>query len=332
MWFEELTGFRETNPADVRKNIVVDGDCLLSQVNGRRMAHGHLETPTVGELRNRVRESRLPSGTIELSEVVADVQALHKLPENKDAVFQVASQFNLLEMVFPSVTPEAGISIYEDDHTQGPACAIACGAGTIYRNYFVELDGQIGQSSEQQIDCLRDLGSELGNAAGSLWEMRNGYALPTEEGLKSVSERLLAADDAEREQLRGLLRVGCHWNTEVTLSRVAHSVTQVYCSALPVGYSRHAPELWSEFAKLILDAAYEATFCTALINLLETGSNKLFLTLLGGGAFGNEEDWILAAIQRAISQFADSPLDVAIVSYGNSKPAVQDLIDDWQSH
>ncbi len=52
-------------------------------------------------------------------------------------MFQVASQFNLLEMISPNVTPDDGIGIYENDPTQGPACAIACGAGTIYRNYLV---------------------------------------------------------------------------------------------------------------------------------------------------------------------------------------------------
>jgi len=30
-----------------------------------------------------------------------------------------------------------GVTRYQHDHTQGPACAIACGAATIYRNYFV---------------------------------------------------------------------------------------------------------------------------------------------------------------------------------------------------
>lgn len=47
------------------------------------------------------------------------------------SLFQVASQFNVLEMVSPDVGPEAGVTIYENDHTQGPACAIACPAGTV---------------------------------------------------------------------------------------------------------------------------------------------------------------------------------------------------------
>jgi hypothetical protein len=36
-------------------------------------------------------------------------------------------------MVSPRVTPEDGVGIYDLDRTQGPACAVAAGAGTIYR-------------------------------------------------------------------------------------------------------------------------------------------------------------------------------------------------------
>jgi len=62
---------------------------------------------------------------------------LHCDIENTNALFQAASQFNLLEMIVPHISPEQGVDRYENDFTQGPACAIACGAGTIYRNYFV---------------------------------------------------------------------------------------------------------------------------------------------------------------------------------------------------
>ena len=54
---------------------------------------------------------------------------MHGLPENRGALFQVASQFNMLEMVGPRVTPEEGVTRYEHDRTQGPACAMAAGRG-----------------------------------------------------------------------------------------------------------------------------------------------------------------------------------------------------------
>jgi len=68
--------------------------------------------------------------------VVGDVRRLHAAPEHACALFQVASQFNLLEMTAPHVTPEDGVTRYKDDPTQGPACAIVAGAATMYRNYF----------------------------------------------------------------------------------------------------------------------------------------------------------------------------------------------------
>ena len=50
MWFEELTGFREETPEQVRENLSVDGAILKSQVNGAEYICGHLETPTLGDI------------------------------------------------------------------------------------------------------------------------------------------------------------------------------------------------------------------------------------------------------------------------------------------
>jgi hypothetical protein len=65
------------------------------------------------------------------------------------------------------------------------------------------------------------------------------------------------------------------------------------------------------------------------LNSVNTGNNRLFLTLLGGGAFGNRDDWIFSAIKRAIQMYRDAELDLAIVSYGSSKTRVRDLIKQW---
>ena len=55
MWFETLTGFQEASPEQVRANIVLSGQTMTSRVNGKTMAYGRLETPTLAELRTRVR-------------------------------------------------------------------------------------------------------------------------------------------------------------------------------------------------------------------------------------------------------------------------------------
>src|ERR1041385_98388 len=325
-WFETLTGLSEQSPQQVRANITVDGRTLASHANGKVFVFGQLETPTLAELRERVSASGHKRGKISVREVVANVQHVHTDPSNAGSLFQVASQFNLLEMVSPNFTPESGVGIYEHDRTQGPACAIAAGAGTIYRNYFANVNGQTGQPAENQIDCLADLGAALGNTESRLWEMRNGYALASESGLIEIAQRLQNSSETELDRLRQLLRIGIQWNSQVTLNDSRHTVSQAYCSALPVAYSRHPPQLWAPFARLILEAAYEATICTAILNAMRHGSNRLFLTLLGGGAFGNETAWIIEGIQRALTLYKNVELDVAIVSYGSSNPYVQQLV------
>jgi len=257
-WFEQLTGFKEYGYHETRRQLEVKGDRLHSKANGKSYATGLLETPSVRELRERALEGvdRI-KGTLKVSCVSGDVRTLHGAPENQRALFQVASQFNLLEMVGPDVTPEHGVARYESDGTQGPACAVAAGAATIYRNYFAEVGDQSGQTRESQIDCLRDLGITLGNVREGHWAMRNGYAMLSSVGLAAIDRQLESSDESELDRLRDLLRIGLHWDIEVTDTPAPFPlVSQAFCSALPVSYarlSRHAP--WRAFATLILEGA-----------------------------------------------------------------------------
>lgn len=318
MWFEQLTGFREHEVDDVAAQFVVDGEWITSSANGRTMRHGRFDTPSLADLRAQTGEPATNPGRLQLCETVGDIQQLHTDPANAGAVFQVASQFNTLEMISPSVTPDDGIDRYEHDHTQGPACAMSCGAGTIYRNYLVPLGGRTGQSADRQINCLTDLASAVGVEV----PVRNGYALPTDRQLHDINRTLIAATEAELDAFRSQLRIGLHTGTEVTHHGAGHTVTQAFCSALPIAYASHAVALWEPFARLVLEAAYEATLAAAVANAATTGNSKVYLTLLGGGAFGNPNTWILDALQRGLDRYADTSLDVAIVSYGTANPVL----------
>eukprot|EP00563_Minutocellus_polymorphus_P020866 CAMPEP_0197728622 /NCGR_PEP_ID=MMETSP1434-20131217/27497_1 /TAXON_ID=265543 /ORGANISM="Minutocellus polymorphus, Strain CCMP3303" /LENGTH=71 /DNA_ID=CAMNT_0043315105 /DNA_START=24 /DNA_END=236 /DNA_ORIENTATION=+ len=66
---------------------------------------------------------------------------------------------------------------------------------------------------------------------------------------------------------------------------------------------------------LVLEAAYEATLLVALLNRQRTGCNKVYLTMLGGGAFGNTENWIYDSMRRALEKYQNFGLDICIVSY-----------------
>jgi hypothetical protein len=334
-WFQSLTGFREGAYEDTRSNLRVDGKRLNSLVNGKSYGIGTLELVPVRTLCDRVQSARAPTGGLKVEVVTGDVRHMHRLPANAGALFQVASQFNLLEMVSPDVTPEEGVTRYENDRTQGPACAIAAGAATLYRNYFVPVDGQIGQTSERQLDGLADVGAALSVALArplpSLWKMQNGYALCTSSGLQAIAAYLQTLQPPQIDDLRNKLRVGVHWDVEVT-DRIAGSgstVSQAFCSALPVAYSDISSPRSELFAKLVLEAAYEATMWAAVLNALRGASNIVYLTFLGGGAFGNEDDWICAAIRRALRLVSQFDLDVRLVSYRTPSRALVRLAQEW---
>jgi hypothetical protein len=84
---------------------------------------------------------------------------------------------------------------------QGPACAIAAGAGTIFRNYCVPMgDGQVGQTRHKQV-ILRSSVTVL--CAGCFHALSN---LPSSLG-RSV-ERCEVRPDLLRIQLDGLAQMG----------------------------------------------------------------------------------------------------------------------------
>jgi hypothetical protein len=118
--------------------------------------------------------------------------------QHPGAVFQAASQFNCLEFPSWQCLPEHGVAAYEHDHTQGPACALACAAGTVYRNYFADVDvhaldsalhrdagkgahAVLGQSQHRQINNLDLLQRALNNDHEKYFSVLNGYVFAQHE-------------------------------------------------------------------------------------------------------------------------------------------------------
>ena len=329
-WFESITGFCEQRyEATQAKLSVVDGR-LYSTSSDRTCAVGQFETPSLAELRQRTSGLTAGQGPSRVSCLQGDARELHGDAANANALFQVASQFNLLEMTSPSVSPEDGVTGYSGDDTQGPACAMAAGAGTIYRNYLVEVNGQLGQRADRQIDCLRDVGDALGDQNGQLWQMINGYLMVTDRGLAEVDRRLQALDDAQRDALKSRLRIGLHRDVEVTDAGAGHLVWQAYCSALPVRYNpvRH-PQHWDMFATLVLEATYEATLLAAALNRADNKMPVVYLTRVGGGVFGNRAEWISSAIGKAVATCQDAALDIRIVSLSAPSQEMVGLVQRW---
>ena len=69
---------------------------------------------------------------------------------------------------------------------------------------------------------------------------------------------------------------------------------------------------------------------SAVLNARRGASKVVLLTLLGGGAFGNEDEWILSAMRRGLELVSPSDVDVRIVSYGAPSPAVLGVAKDFE--
>ena len=325
-WFRDLFGFDESSTwGDNVNHFQMDGDTLVCRTAPQfpRQFVGRFECPSVAELRSKLAAAQgaaAPSAGLSFAHLAAPagVGPLHYEPSNAGAVFQAASQFNCLEMTGPNVSPTAGVGIYINDRTQGPACALACPAATVYRNYLVQHEGNTGQHPVQ-IDNLKEVGVVVGNNGGRYWVMQNGYAMPVGRGSLAELAARLRTEPNLVEQAEAALRVGVHWETSVA-PPLEHRVCQVYASALPCAYARGPPESdWEPFARLVLRAAYEATLAVGAVRSLEAGGArvKCYLTALGGGVFGNRYEWIRDAISHALDLYQGWPLDVVLVHYGS---------------
>jgi len=226
-------------------------------------------------------------------------------PENH-YVFQAASQFNLLEFPSPNTTPEAGIGGYIYDRTQGPACAIACAAGTAYRNYLVPMmkdDGsrnesstnptiqRRGQTKNWQLNGLQlveDYLKTSTNLQKVPWTVKNGYMEGKKRSMVELNA-LLESDPQLHDELLSRLQIGIQEDVTVTdcptttASTTATAdaavkpageeesflVTQTYNSAISIGYSRLPNELWTPMAKIVLEATYEATLLVAILKAIQ---------------------------------------------------------------
>jgi hypothetical protein len=149
----------------------------------------------------------------------------------------------------------------------------------------------------------------------------NGYAFASQKSLRAIGAIL--RDEDEAKELRELLRVGIHRDVEVTdVNAPGPRVSQAFCCALPVAYSNVPQAEWAPFGHLVVQAAYEATLSASLLNASRGASNKVLLTRIGGGAFGNPSDWIDRALVRALEIFAGQGLEVLLVS--RSSPSLQE--------
>jgi hypothetical protein len=323
-WFYKLFEFNETsvpkknkqNINDKIKFVKEDNNIIAYTSNNKKYYCGLFIRPTYESLlcflkMNLKITKEEESSILSINHItINDIFELHyKYPY---ATFQVASQLNCLEFTNISQTPDLGVTFYENDHTQGPACAIACGPATVYRNYVV--------NDTEQVNNLDSLEEFLKKKFNELyWSVINGYLVSDETKLTKLFNHFRDGTLTKNE-IKKYIRVGIGRESEVSFCKRTDDkqyilcsfkepilVSQVFCSAIPISYNDlNIPlKLWKPIAMTILEAMYESTILYGINNAIANNgakhSNKIFLTFIGNGAFGNPKEWIAEAIQKSIN-------------------------------
>jgi len=330
-WFEDYFGFNELEkiieylpkiekslrydtkkPGDYSKNISFIIDNTKFEVGD----FGILSFSELKKLQT-IEEPKPDSKGLKYDFIKGDISELINIvSDSENAVFQAASQFNLLEMSDPSITPKHGISIYKTDNTQGPRVALSSPTGTFFRNYLLSKITNIDQID--QINTLNGVLESLNfkeiddssHVLNTQYVYKNGYVYinTTDVDFK---------DTILEEIFNDNLKVGIHLNTPL-LSDYNKKVCQVYCSALPIsywmGYSDENLKKIKLFAIKLLKYAYKCTMQVAVNKItIEKPRSTVYLTAVGGGAFGNDITWIQQALIEALYDFEEYPLDVKMI-------------------
>ncbi len=334
VWFDKVFGFHEMcadrTHSTVRSNLGLtqrNERKILIDRQGKEYDTGVPVMISTGDLCEKI-EKRTTShslGHLTYKEISGDIKLFHLNPRLANSLFQVASQFNALEMSHPTYTPEMGITIYKDDRTQGPACAMACPYGTLYRNYF-SMPGGKPQTIHSQINTLDILTARLG--LEGLLTFENGYVFPKSVAAATEIEKRISQSGTFREDVLRLVKYFIQYDTPVVDDNgiEKHKVSQIYCSALPVAYSdgKLSNTICPNFIRMILHAVYQATFACAVDLALKRNERvKVFLTRVGGGVFGNDVGFIEEAIDIARRKFMQYPIDVYMVNFQLNKNFVE---------
>jgi len=324
-WFSRIVGCREIEWRQQTNKLISqhsDGSLFITNCTNQKKKFnaGRFSVLRLEDLRREVETSSPSKPALCPLEIITcldgsstrnvDVAHLQAMPENRNAVFQVASNFNGVEAISESIPPDRSsfTENYIYDHTQGPAASISAGPGAITRVHAAFYDPNKPQSdwdqtSSRQVNFLEDLNEHF--------PITNGYVV-----LNGEEPTFPNVGSDTYAKLFDQVKIGYHHNTQVTtghregeyleaIKDPEQLVDQVFCAAMNVGQGesgiRNSTGPGSvQKMRFILDSGYAATYLSAI----KHKRKHLVLTLIGGGVFGNPKIDIYKAIVEAHKNWA----------------------------
>jgi len=266
-----------------------------------------------------------------------DTGSLQAKIENRGAVFQVASQFNGYEATGVYSPEAAGITSFTSDLTQGPVASISATPGTIQRIDYVFYNKTTDpvswrQTKNKQIELLDKTPLKVTHGYVDLNQSNPDL---TEQDYKNIK----IGFQKDTQVTFGLMNGKS--NMHIPINDPQQIIHQVFTAAVNCGNTSGATnvEIYKgsngdaaqktaiKTAQRILDAAYEGTIKVAYA----FGKKKVFLTLIGGGAFQNQLSWILGAINKNIPFIKAKGLEVYLVIFSATSGLNPTFIDQLQT-
>lgn len=305
-WFETITGLPEYEWLSRRDESILEapnGDLQIQNVyTGQRFEAGNFSVHSLQDIAEPINSdiNTLPQFEVHVrtshaglpSVDVANLQAQAK----SGTLFQVASNFNCVEVAHPSVHPDGGrfVTNLAVDSTQGPAASASGGVSAITRVHAPFYDPNInsndwGQTIHRQVELL---GHPL---VAPHFPVTNGKLIfhgtePTDYNPDALFKHIRMGLHRRVRPYFGLRRPPF-----MEYFENPPSIDQVFVAALnyraPKPYAHHLESK----AKMLLKAAYHGTYHAAI----QCENSQMVLTLIGGGSFANPPAYIASAIAEA---------------------------------
>lgn len=340
------------------------GHMILHSKTGENYSAGRYSVMSLKQLQKDFRyensKSKVPITfflrTDAESEHIVDVMSAITDIYWNDGVIQVASNMSGIEQTSEHVDLKESdfITNYIYDRTQGPRASIAAGPSAISRFFFGEMDDKkiklFNRYKEEPMSNKNSMNTAIANMSQIFdqsnflknkslvpyFPVKNGYVIYSEnEHMPAFPTNLL-----EQELLSSNVCVGIHTDCQLTYmpsdgtefttcSHTKQKVTQVLCAAVNMrqgtsGQRNASYDDAEQKARFILKAMYEGVYLTAM-NLKK---KKVMLTLLGGGVFGNNLEWVYDAIAYVHAKWTSNAKSTIEHVYLLYYPMIKN--DNWE--
>lgn len=307
---------------------------MLKGKDGRVFQAGNFEAISIKDLREKTKDLNIGGGIFNIIEArkpgnqsfdkYVDIGAMQADKKYRNGIFQVASNFNSLEFTSKAGNEMQNLEAYIHDRTQGPFASISAAPGLILRQYYYFYPDTKPatlwwQSIQNQIELLEN----------TLIHVINGYVDFKGKEPKEIGN--IKIED---------IKVGYHKDVEVIFGQIflnkvpeEHAVVpaeagqiinQVFVAAVDFAGSNldyiNDP-IAQQIAKTILDANYEGTIRVGMVRKKANPeeSVKVILTLVGGGVFRNDYDWIAQSIEKTKDLIVKAGIKASLVIHDSNR-------------